>query len=138
MVHAVIDASVMASWFLPNEDSGKYEDLINSIDKLKIHVPSIFEHEFMNILLNALKRRRLDNATAQEILEIISHYPIIIESSTAVLMEKIDVFSIAKAHDLTAYDAAYLELAVRLNVPLMTYDKSLSEAAKKLKLKIVL
>jgi predicted nucleic acid-binding protein len=40
-------------------------------------------------------------------------------------------------YELTAYDAAYLELAARLNVPLLTYDKLLLEAAKKLKLKSI-
>ena len=138
MVHAVVDASVIASWFLPNEEKGKYEGVLNSVDRITIHVPSIFEYEFMNILLNAEKKKRLDNATAQDILEIISHYPIAVEPSTAVLIENINVFKMARAYDLTAYDAAYLELAVRLNVPLLTYDKSLFDAAIRLKLRTIL
>jgi len=135
MKPVVIDANVLASWFLPDEAGGKHEDLFNNIGKIKIHVPSIFEHEFMNILLNAERSKRLEVATSINILETISRYPIAIEPSTAVLMEHINVFELARVHNLSANDAAYLELAVRLDTPLITYDKPLLEAAKKLKLK---
>jgi predicted nucleic acid-binding protein len=135
MKELVVDASVIISWFLPDEANGKYETLLNNIDKIKIHVPSIFEHEFMNILLNAERNKRLDKGTSIEILGIVSRYPITIESSTAMLMENINVFEMARAYNLTAYDAAYLELAVRLSVPLITYDKALLETARKLKLR---
>src|SRR3989338_8432524 len=135
MLHAVVDASVIVSWLLPEETNGKHEGMLNNIDKMKIHVPSIFEYEFMNILANAEKNKRIDNATAMGIIEIVSQYPIAIESSTAVLKENINIFKIARAHDLTTYDAAYLELALRLGVPLITYDKLLLNTAKKLKLK---
>ena len=138
MKEAVIDASVIISWFLPDEAHGKHETILNSIDDIRIHVPPIFEYEFINILLNAEKRKRLDKATAIKILEIVNHYPITVEPSTTVPMESIDVFEMAKAYNLTAYDAAYSELAVRLKVPLITYDKLLLESAKKLKLKVVL
>ncbi len=138
MIQAVVDASVIASLFLPDEANGKYKSLLNNIDRIKIHVPSVFEHEFMNILLNAEKRNRLSNETAVKILEIVSRYPIVIEPSTSVFIERINVFEMAQAHDLTAYDAAYLELAIRLNVPLITYDKLLLNTAKKLKLKTAL
>ncbi len=138
MIHVVIDASVIASWFLPDEAQGKHELILNDIDKIRIHVPSVFEHEFMNILLNAVKRKRIDSAIAEEILEIVSRYPIEIEPSTAVLMENIKVYRLAKSCNLTAYDAAYLELAVSLKAPLITYDKLLLESAKKLKVKVSL
>ncbi len=138
ILEAVVDASVVASWFLPDETDGKYESILNNIDKIKIHVPSIFEHEFMNILLNAEKRKRLGHTTLIKILETVSRYPIEIKPSTAVLMESLSVLEMARAHDLTAYDAAYLELAMRLKIPLITYDKLLLNAARKLKLKTTL
>ena len=135
-MRAVIDASVIFSWFLPDEAGAKYEKVLDRLDEIKIHVPSIFEHEFMNILLNAEKNKRLDNATALKILGTVGDYPITIEPSTAVFMEKIRVFKMAREHQLTAYDAAYLELAVRLEAPLITYDKQMIQVAKKLRLRI--
>jgi len=135
MKQVVIDASVIASWFLPDEADENHEDILNNMTKIKIHVPSIFEHEMMNILLNAQRAKRLQASTSIEILETISRYPISIEPSTAVLMDHINVFEMARAYHLTAYDAAYLELALRLNAPLITNDKPLLEAAKILKLK---
>jgi predicted nucleic acid-binding protein len=71
-----------------------------------------------------------------KIIGIVSRYPITIEPSTAVLAEKIKVFETARTHHLTIYDAAYLELSVRLGgVPLITYDKELLAIARKLKIK---
>ena len=138
MARAVIDASVIVSWFLLDESNGKYEFILNNIDKIKIHVPSIFQYEFINILLNAQKSKRIEHSTAVKVLEIVSKYPIVIESSTNDIGENIKVFEMAQGYDLTAYDAAYLELAIRLNVPLITYDKFLSNIAKKLKLRTAL
>ena len=136
MIPVVIDANVIASWFFYDEAHGIHSRLLDSMDKLKIYVPSIFEHELMNILLMAEKRGRLNHETQKNILTIVSHYPIFMEPSTARLIEKINVLEMARVYNLTAYDAAYLELAIRLGkAPLITYDKSLLETAKKLKLK---
>lgn len=138
MPRAVIDASVVISWFLPDEVNGKYEDILNNIDKISIYVPSIFEYELMNILLNAEKRKRIDHPTALKVLDIVGHYPINVESSTSLRGENIKIFEMSQAYDLTSYDTAYLELALRLNVPLITYDKSLFNTAKKLRLRTAL
>ena len=135
MLRAVIDASVVISWFLPDEVNGKYEDILNNIDKISIHVPSIFEYELMNILLNAEKRNRIDHSTALKVLDIVGHYPINLESSTTLRLENIKVYKMAQTYNLTSYDTAYLELALRLNVPLITYDKLLFNSAKKLRLR---
>ena len=136
MTSIVMDASVIASWFFYDEAHGIHARLLDHIDKLKIHVPSIFEHEFMNILLMAEKRGRLNHETQKNILAIVSHYPLSIEPSTVMLIVKINVLEMARTYHLTAYDAAYLELAISLGkVPLITYDKSLLQTAKKLKLK---
>jgi predicted nucleic acid-binding protein len=135
MRQAVIDASVIISWFLPDETDGAYEAILNNIDKVRVHVPSIFEYEIMNILLNAEKRKRIDRSAVERVLEIVSQYPIVIDSSTSIFRENIKFFEMARSCDLTAYDTAYLELAVRLNVPLITYDKLLLNAAKKFKIR---
>lgn len=133
MTNVVIDASVIVSWFLPDETNGKYDDILNRMDKIKINVPSIFEYELMNIIINATKKKRIDFSTALQIFDIVWRYPIVVESPI-----KTRVFEIAHAQDLTAYDAAYLELAMRLHVPLITYDKVLLNAAKKVKIKTAL
>jgi predicted nucleic acid-binding protein len=91
MKQVVIDASIIASWFLADETGEKHEDLLNNLPHIKIHVPSIFEHQFMNILLSAERSKRLEKAIAMEILETISRYPIAIEPATALLMEHIDI-----------------------------------------------
>ena len=135
MLRAVIDASVIVSWFFPDETNGAHDSILNNIDKIKIYVPSVFEYEFINILLNAEKRKRIDRPTVVKILEIVSRYPLVIESSTVLSSEIVKFFEMAQTHDLTAYDAAYLELALRLNLPLITYDKLLLNIARKLKIK---
>ena len=53
--------------------------------------------------------------------------PIAIDGSTADQLSLI--FQLAQQHSLTIYDAAYLELAIRESLPLITYDKALRRAA---------
>lgn len=132
----VIDSNVIASWFLLDEREGEHSNILNHLDKIKIHTPSIFEHEFMNILLIAQRKGRIDHATQENILSAVSRYPIVIEPSSAILIENINVLKIARAYQLTVYDAAYLELSIRMgNIPLITYDKELLAVAQKLKIR---
>jgi predicted nucleic acid-binding protein len=88
--------------------------------------------------LNAWKRNRIDQSQALQILETVSIVSLIIDSAVMGAQESIKIFEMAQTHDLTVYDAAYLELALRLDLPLITYDKYLLNVAKRFKLKTAL
>ena len=138
MTRVVIDASVVVSWFLPDEKEGTHSGIFRKIGELDIHVPQIFYYELSNAFAMALRRGRVDIKTLSTILDIVWKLPIHLDSldSFSVPLYFDSVIKTGLAHDLTVYDAAYLELAVRLGgVPLITYDHSLLNVAKKLKLK---
>jgi len=88
-------------------------------------VPTIWWFEVRNLLIMAERRGRLDQNTTSKVLDIVASYPITIdrEPNETVLMD------LARNHGLTAYDASYLELAIRLNAPLATLDQQLARAA---------
>ena len=134
----VVDASVVVSWFLPDEKEGEYAHLFKQIHELEIHVPQIFYYELYNALSMAAKRGRVDHKTLSHILDVVWKLPIHLDTVDPLSLPPHfnNVINAAGAHNLTVYDAAYLELAVRLGgIPLITYDASLIEASKKLKLK---
>lgn len=136
MKAVVIDACVVASWFLPGEEEGKYAPLIDHLASLRIHVPAIFRCEFINILLMAERRKRISHAIAAEILAIINCYPITIDVKQGSFQDGMSLINLAQEHNLSIYDASYLELSLRHDaIPLLTYDKALNEAVKKLRIK---
>jgi len=95
-------------------------------------VPAIGSLEFCNVLLVAERRRRLKKGDSTRILELVRKLPIRgdPESSRRVFD---DVLPLARDHGLSAYDASYLDLAMRSGLPLATQDRSLIRAARKVR-----
>jgi predicted nucleic acid-binding protein len=120
----VVDASVAANWFLPDEEPEALEAwrIIRSDPAL---VPPHWWFEVRNSLLMAERRERISLRITALILDRLARLRIVI-------VERPDdqiVFSLARRHRLTFYDAAYLELAVRENIALATLDSHLAKAA---------
>lgn len=82
--------------------------------------------EFANVLRTACKRGRLVAAQAQQIVEQICALPIEVDIHT---LEPAEALALALRYDLSSYDAAYLELAMRLQLPIATKDGPLRVAA---------
>ena len=138
MTTVVVDASVAVSWFLPDEKEGVYSGIFRQINELEIHVPQIFYHELSNAFVMAGKRGRVDSKTLSIILDVVWKLPIRLDSLQSLSVPSYfeSVINLGLVHHLTVYDAAYLELAVRLGgVPLLTYDSDLANVAKKLKIR---
>jgi predicted nucleic acid-binding protein len=94
-------------------------------------VPDLWHLEVGNVLLQASKRQRISSAQVRTSVQLLSQLPIIADGETHMLAFK-DVLSLAETYQLTTYDAAYLELAIRHGVPLATQDKALLRASAKL------
>jgi predicted nucleic acid-binding protein len=78
-----------------------------------------------NVVLNGLRRRRISDADARAFLRFATQLRV-----TLVDRPSYDeVFVLAERHNLTVYDAAYLDLAMRERLPLATLDKALIRAA---------
>jgi predicted nucleic acid-binding protein len=122
LVPAVVDASVLASMLF---DEAHAVDARIAMEGIELHAPDLLDHELVSV---ALKKARdgFDGAARLGLsvfttLEITRH-----------AVEPSSQWSIALANNLSAYDAAYLALAVELGCPLITFDQKLGTAARRL------
>lgn len=105
------------------------EDLIDSVALAGAVIPPLFQIEVGNSLLTGVRRQRIAAEYIHEALDLIRQLPLRVDNSSAdyVWSSTIDL---AAAYGLTLYDATYLELAIRLDLPLATLDARLAHAAK--------
>jgi predicted nucleic acid-binding protein len=93
-------------------------------------VPGLWWLEVANGLVMAERRRRIKSAESVAFVAMIEELPIIADEATGARALH-ETMSLAREHRLTAYDAAYLELAMRVGLPLATGDRSLRAAAER-------
>jgi len=126
----VLDASVVLTWCFPDEEVRKAEEISERIalgDKLV--VPAFWRHEVLNALLMGEKRKRLTNELIQSFLDDLERLPVEIDAPAAGIVFHA-THALCRKHGLTAYDAAYLELAMRNGIALATADDALERAAR--------
>jgi predicted nucleic acid-binding protein len=95
----------------------------------RIIVPAHWPTEVANALLIAARRRRIKPEQPQALWDELGRLPIDIEPALSTARGK-DVLALGEKHNLTVYDAAYLELARRYQLPLGTLDADLRKAAQ--------
>jgi len=126
----VLDASVALSWALPDEAS-KYSDaVLDKVAATRALVPGLWAHEVANGLLMAQRRGRLTTAQRMAFVEELLCLSIEVETSSSRSVLDGQVV-LAERYGLTAYDTAYLDLALRRGIPLATQDKAMKAAAIK-------
>jgi predicted nucleic acid-binding protein len=133
----VLDCSFTMAWCFEDEGNQETEAVLDKFKTLKATVPTIWPLEVANVLLIAKKNRRITEVHVASFIDAISSLPIIVDQSTS-LRAMHSIFAFASETGLTIYDAAYLELALREKIPLLTLDKDLLKAAKKLHVKVSL
>jgi predicted nucleic acid-binding protein len=125
----VLDTSVALAWFFEDEHSDYSQFVSDVVTEDGAYVPVIWPLEVANGLLNAVRRGRLLQSDAQPILGSLARLRIEIEPGIALDTLGQTTLALALARRLSAYDASYLELALRRGVPLATQDKRLADAA---------
>lgn len=125
----VVDASIAVAWCFDDQSSPAVDALLDRVRDAGAIVPSLWHLELANVLLMAEKRGKISGADAAMRLELISTLPVTVDHATAARAWR-EILTLARTQKLTAYDAAYLELAVRRNCPLATRDKALKDAAR--------
>jgi predicted nucleic acid-binding protein len=123
----VVDNSVVCGWFIGNQTTDYTEAVASRLLDEKAHAPALWQLEFANVLRSACKRGALDALGAHEVIEQIAALPIMVDRETP---GPAAILTLALRYDLTSYDAAYLELALRLQLPIATRDAALMEAAR--------
>lgn len=127
----VLDASIVLTWCFPDENAALAQHVADRFKQGDTALaPSFWPHEVLNALLAGEKRRRISSALAQSFLNDLAALPVALAQSPAgVVFDRIQ--SLSRTHDLTAYDAAYLDLALENGLALATLDEDLIRACKK-------
>ena len=121
----VVDASVSAAWFLPDEATDETRAVLHATATHDVWVPALWAIETANLLLAAHRRKRISADERQRVATSAGGLRLSVDRE-AVSVTTLE--QLGTRYALTAYDAAYLELALRRRLPLATRDKALSAA----------
>jgi predicted nucleic acid-binding protein len=124
----VIDSSIALSWCFTDEQSDYTQSVLDALASQSAIVPYLWHLEIANVLLVGERRSRCTQADTVHWLAFLSALPITIDDETAARAWQ-ETLHLARAHNLSAYDAAYLELAIRRGLSLATLDNKLKAAA---------
>ncbi|HXM22117.1 MAG TPA: type II toxin-antitoxin system VapC family toxin [Terriglobales bacterium] len=137
MSRFVLDASVVLAWCFPDEHAAVAQHVAGMFKQGDTAVvPSFWPHEVLNALLAGEKRKRISKELVRSFLDDLAALPIGLEQFPAgVVFDRIQ--RLGREHGLTAYDAAYLDLALHSGLPLATLDEDLVGAGKKARARLV-
>lgn len=121
----VLDASLAAAWCLPDEAEVLAESVLDRLREEPGLVPTLFWYEIRSVFLNAERRGRIDTSEVSEAMTWLRQLPIFARATT----QDLEVLSVARRHQLSAYDASYLALAVAEDCPFASLDRRLNAAA---------
>ena len=125
----VLGCSVTMAWVFPDEASASTDALQESLVEDSAFVPALWPGETGNVLLTATRRGRIAKDDWRQIRESLQALPINIDP---VSTDRVwgAVLDLADANRISADDTMYLELALRLRLPLATLDRELAAAAQ--------
>lgn len=123
----VIDASVTLPWFFPDEATPFTEGLLDALATQPLWAPALWVLECTNVLQSAQRRRRIDANRRAQIAGELGQLPVRVDHEP---LDFMTIDRLAAAHGLSAYDAAYLELALRRSLTLVSLDARLIAAAQ--------
>ena len=123
----VIDASVTMPWFFPDEATLFTEELLDALGAQPLWAPALWVLECTNVLQSAQRRRRIDAHRRAQIAGELGELPVRVDHDA---LDFIALDRLAATHGLSAYDAAYLALALRRSLTLVSLDARLIAAAK--------
>jgi predicted nucleic acid-binding protein len=126
----VLDASMALAWCFPDEASDYADRALVALKGHNVVVPAVWALEVANALLVGERRKRLKKAEILRFVTLLEGLSLLQESQP--VNDCINrVLPLARDCDLSAYDAAYLDLALRRSAPLATLDLNLQRAAKR-------
>lgn len=125
----VVDASATLAWCFQDEATDWSRALLQRVrNGESVRVPAHWTTEVANGLLVALRRKRLDLDDVRGLTADLQQLPIEAEAALSLIAAQ-RVLDLAVQHNLTVYDAAYLDLVIRLSLPLASLDTDLCSAA---------
>lgn len=132
----VIDASLTLAWYFEDEATPAAEEVLDAVAEQGAVVPPLWRLEVANAFQSGIRRGRIDAAYRDASLGDLALLPITIDAEADAQIWT-SVLRLSDRHGLTIYDACYLELAQRLNLPLATLDQALRAAGSGLGLPLL-
>lgn len=134
----VVDASVALSWCVPAQGSDATDRLLDDVlSGCAITVPPLWGYETANALLILRRRKKLIADEYSQARALLNRLRLSVDGEATALATT-RVADLAIEQELTVYDAAYLELALRKHIPLASRDQRLNRAAVRLGLTALL
>jgi predicted nucleic acid-binding protein len=132
----VADISVVLAWFFEEEHTKRALDVLARIERDGLLVPTLWWSELENGILMGERRNRKAEAESAAFLKLLQALPIQTDDAPRHRISD-DILNIGRQHRLTAYDAAYIELAHRQRAPLATFDAAIRRCARAVGLKVL-
>jgi predicted nucleic acid-binding protein len=127
----VVDSSALCALCFEDEANGGSELLLELLEQGHVWAPALLLWEVANVLLMAQRRGRLNQAQRVEALQLIESLGLSLDAPAQAVVWH-DVIQLADQTGLSSYDAAYLELAMRLGTPLASRHKDLQRCCHQL------
>lgn len=127
----VLDCSVALAWCFDDEASDYADKVLDCLASQTALVPRIWHLEVLNVLLVGERRQRIQPSETQEFLNLLQALDIQTDKYSPVI-EQDELLELARTHQLSSYDAAYLAFALRERLPLATQDRRLKQVAESL------
>jgi len=124
------------SWCFPDEATPRTEALLDQLREAQGFVPQVWALEVTNVLLSRERSKRYSEAEVFGMLEILARLPLRVDIRTSGYIFT-RILQVARAQGLTTYDASYVELALRVDLPLASNDREMRDAAASLGIEVL-
>lgn len=131
MTAFVLDSSIALCWCFEDEATDATRELLDHLQEDTAAVPNLWHLEIANVLALSERRRRITAAEIAQFIALLTTLDLEVDGEAASLAFT-RILDLSRERRLTCYDAAYLELAMRLGVPLASKDSDLCDAAERL------
>lgn len=131
MTRFVLDCSVTMAWCFEDEANAYADAVQQALSEHEVVAPGLWPLEVANVLLVAERRGRLNQADSARFLSLLETLGVVVDDETP-QRAWTQTIALAREQSLSAYDAAYIELALRQGLPIATLDAGLKKAARKL------
>lgn len=125
----VLDASVALAWCFPDEVSDYADRVLLQAQGSDLHVPALWAIEIANALWIGERRGRIHSPEIRRFADLLTDLNIV-EDLQRLPVAVGNILPLAREHNISAYDAAYLDLAIRRRAPLATLDAAQQAAAR--------
>jgi predicted nucleic acid-binding protein len=126
----VLDGSVALAWCFADEANPYADAVARMLPRREAVVPAIWHLEIANALLVGERRGRSDRDDTVKWTAYLGSLPVAVDELAPMHAWR-ETLNLARLHGLSAYDASYIELALRRGLPLASIDEPLKDAAAK-------